>query len=75
VTDNGDDLFWQTIGDPDQWTVVVINGRSYRVETFDNSISGFLAGVICGSIRPQFMPQDLCAKPAFRGHGDRSARI
>jgi hypothetical protein len=72
TTDNGEDLFWKTAGDPDRWTVVVI-GRACGVEVFDHSMSQFLKGVLEGSIRPEFLPANPWAVPFFDG-GDETAR-
>lgn len=68
-TINGEDLFWKTAGDPDRWTVVVI-GRSCGVESFDVSMSRFLAGVIRGSLRTEFLPPEAWDKPFFGGQGE-----
>lgn len=49
VTDNGDELFWLTEGEPDEWKVVVNNDDDGW--TFDGGILSFLSGVLRGEVR------------------------
>ena len=65
VTANGEDLLWKTAGDPDRWTVVAI-GRSCGTEAFDLSMSRFLAAVLRGDIRPEFLGAGALGTPTFR---------
>lgn len=56
TTANGDRLFWQTVGLPDAWTVMVNAARSSTCETFTCSMTEFLAGLITGTIRSTIIP-------------------
>jgi hypothetical protein len=46
ITDNGDVLFWQTLGDPDEWSIVVNEGRRPIFEEFACSVTTFLVRVL-----------------------------
>ena len=57
ITDNGDVLFWHTVGMADEWTVVVNEARSLEWEAFPMSMSEFLANVLNRQIRPAAFPK------------------
>ncbi|MET1081302.1 MAG: SMI1/KNR4 family protein [Pseudomonas sp.] len=66
ITDNGDVLFWLSVGEPNSWTVLVNEARSPEWEVFDMSMSKFLLGIlsrrlICGHF-PKSFPR---ANPVF----------
>ena len=63
VTDNGDVLFWQTIGQPRDWQVIVNEARSPEWAIYHMSMSEFLFKIlqkelIC-DIFPTSFPRDL----------------
>lgn len=45
-TYNGDTLFWQTQGEPDNWTVVTKKVRSEHYEMYSMNLSGFLVQLL-----------------------------
>jgi SUKH superfamily protein len=49
-TDNGDRLCWLTTGDPDQWTTVAWNPRSWRFDPHPVGAVDFLHGWLTGDI-------------------------
>ena len=49
-TDNGDRLCWLTEGDPDQWTTIAWNQRSWRYDAFPLGATEFLHGWLTGQI-------------------------
>jgi hypothetical protein len=55
-TDNGDALFWQTIGDPNQWPVIVNAARDPSYEKFDCNMTAFLDGILMRRIRCSVFP-------------------
>ena len=59
TTDNGDGLYWLTEGDPDEWKVVVLEGRAARWELFPETMTGFLAGLLTRRIRCAIFPSDF----------------
>jgi hypothetical protein len=56
-TDNGDELFWQTTGHPDQWTIVAVENRGPDIDRYEGSMTGFLAGIISGEVKSKVVPK------------------
>lgn len=66
LTAFNDRLFWLTRSDPAEWRVVVWDRAFQRLETFDCSLTGFLAGLATGEIAPEaFAGRALSAAPLF----------
>jgi hypothetical protein len=58
-TDNGDRLCWLTEGEPDQWSTVAWNQRSWSYDVFAVSAVEFLHGWLTGDIETTvFSPRD-----------------
>jgi hypothetical protein len=61
-SDNGDVLYWKTVGKPTQWTVVIFPARSTDYIEFDGSMTAFLEGLLGrrfqGSVFPRDFPSD-----------------
>ncbi|CAN7367162.1 SMI1/KNR4 family protein [Paenibacillus sp. LjRoot153] len=58
-TDNGDELYWLTVGEPDTWEIIVYTSRSSEYFSYPVSMSEFLYQVItkdliCGSFPDDF---------------------
>ena len=65
-SDNGDALYWLTIGEPDQWPVVVNAARDPVYEKFECDMTDFLAGILTGRIRCSVFPEGFpSGPPAF----------
>jgi hypothetical protein len=67
--DNGGTLCWQTIGEPDLWRIVCLDGElSSRYDTFDVTLTGFLEGLMEERISPKTFAPDFfpIRQPAFR---------
>lgn len=47
-TDAGDTIYWETIGDPANWTIAVMGPRSPKVFRFPGSICEFLVSLLSG---------------------------
>jgi hypothetical protein len=62
-TANGDDLYWATGGNPDEWPVVVFETRSPEKEQFNMTMASFLAGILSGNIRCGAFPDDAFDDP------------
>src|SRR3954469_15588520 len=54
--DTGAELFWQTSGGPEEWTVVVAEARGPEFEEFNDSMTGFLTKIMRGKIRSVIVP-------------------
>lgn len=55
-TSNGDVLYWETIGEPDDWSVCVRESRDVTCERFALSMSAFLDGVLTGRVKGRAFP-------------------
>jgi len=62
-TANGDDLYWATIGEPDEWPVVVFESRSPEKEQFNINMTGFLIGILTRNITCEVFPDDAFDDP------------
>lgn len=60
--DTGAELFWQTSGDPAQWTVVVNESRGPEFQKFEESMSGFLTSLFAGRLKSDILPRSLLRK-------------
>ncbi len=66
-TDNGDNLYWVTRGDSNEWPVVLNASRQPAYEYYDCSMTEFLAKVLQGELESHIMPSDLAeSEPLFR---------
>lgn len=64
ATDNGDGLFWLPVGLPHSWRIVVWESASGGCEVFECSLTGFLAGLATGTVRPKSFPElRACVHP------------
>lgn len=70
ITENGDVLYWHTVGQPDAWTVLVNEARSPDWEAFEMIMTEFLFKVLSRQIHPNAFPSAFpSATPNFiRGH-------
>lgn len=67
LTDNGNALYWLTVGDPGAWPVVINESRGPEFEQHNTSLTEFLVGVITGAIVSELFPGDfLDRKITFR---------
>jgi hypothetical protein len=55
-SDNGDTLFWLTRGHPDQWTVVVGEGRGPTYAEYPIPASDFLVEFLSGHLESRVLP-------------------
>jgi len=55
-SDNGDSLFWLTHGHPDQWTVVIGQGRGPKYEEYPLSTCEFLVEFVSGRLKSRIFP-------------------
>jgi hypothetical protein len=67
-TDNGDTVYWlrQPSLVPDEWTVVVVEGRGDDWDQFDGGIVAFLVAVFVDGRRISVFPDSFYGKePSF----------
>jgi hypothetical protein len=58
-TDNGNYFLWRTIGEPDSWSVVVLDSRGPEFEEFPFGAMRFLFGYLTGNVNTNLLPNDL----------------
>ena len=63
VTDNGEVLYWRTVGSPDQWTVTVYESRGPKKFDFDGGTIDFLVGILTGKIECDVLPRGFSKSP------------
>lgn len=75
-SENADYLFWLTAGAPETWRIVVWSrGSLVEFEAFDCDLTGFLAGLVTGKIRPDAFPDGLVAcDPVFAPNSSSAAQ-
>lgn len=65
-SDNGDALYWLTIGEPKRWPIVVNAARDEMYEKFECDMTDFLAGILTRRIRCSIFPDEFpSSSPAF----------
>lgn len=66
LTEFNDRLFWLTRGDPADWPIVVWDRALQRLETFDCSLTDFLARLAAGEVAPEgFVGRSAPSDPLF----------
>lgn len=58
-TDNGDELYWQTASNFDDWSIVVYESASPEYQQFNMSFSEFLYNLITGQIACEIFDDDF----------------
>jgi hypothetical protein len=62
-TDNGDELYWVTEGDPGDWPVALVESRAARQEVHPMPVTGFLAALAAGELATRVLPAALLRRP------------
>lgn len=60
-TDNGDNLFWITKGNPDDWTVAVMGPRSPDHVSHEGGMVDFLCSILSKEVQCKVFPDDFPA--------------
>jgi hypothetical protein len=58
-TDNGDELYWVTGGDPGGWPVALLESRAARQEVHRMPVTGFLAALAAGELVTAILPDEV----------------
>jgi hypothetical protein len=65
-TDNGDELYWVTQGQPDQWPVALLASRAALQELYPMPVTGFLAALAANQLTSQVLPEGLLGRPSHQ---------
>jgi hypothetical protein len=65
-TDNGDELYWVTDGQPDSWPVTLVESRAALQEVYPMPVTGFLASLAANQLSSGVLPQDLLRRSSHR---------
>jgi hypothetical protein len=65
-TDNGDELYWLTQGQPDQWPVVLLEARAALQELHPMPVTGLLAALAANQLTSRVLPENLLRRPSHR---------
>ena len=65
-TDNGDELYWVTDGDPDRWPVALVESRAALQELHVMPVTGFLAALAANQLTSRILPEDVLGRPSHR---------
>ena len=65
-TDNGDELYWVTDGDPDRWPVALVESRAALQELHHMSVTGFLTALAANQLVSRILPEALLDRPSHR---------
>src|SRR5215216_7950686 len=65
-TDNGDELYWVTRGDPGDWPVALMESRAARQEVHRMPVTGFLAALAAGELPSRILPKAVLSRPSHQ---------
>ena len=65
-TDNGDELYWVTDGDPDGWPVALVESRAALQELHQLPVTGFLTALAANQLASRILPADVLDRPSHR---------
>jgi hypothetical protein len=62
-TDNGDELYWVTRGDPGDWPVALLESRAARQEVHRMPVTAFLVALATGELVTGILPDEVVHRP------------
>jgi len=65
-TDNGDELYWVTDGDPDGWPLALLESRAALQELHRMPVTGFLAALAANQLTSRILPEDVLGRPSHQ---------
>lgn len=65
-SDNGNELYWLTEGEPANWAVVAFAGRSTQHEIHRHPVTGFLARLLSGELDTRVFPDGFVRRASHR---------
>lgn len=67
ITDNGDVIFWETLGNPNDWSIVINSSRAPDWDGFNMSMSRFLKALLTKEVTSEIFPKNFPGvTPNFR---------
>lgn len=64
ATDNGNVLYWLTRGNPEDWPIVIYEGRGPKHQVFKLEMTALVAKLLAGTVRCDVFPTDFPRRPA-----------
>jgi hypothetical protein len=65
-TDNGDELYWVTQGQPGDWPVALLEARAALQELHPMPVTAFLAALAANQLTSRVLPGDLLGRPSHQ---------
>jgi hypothetical protein len=65
-TDNGDELYWITQGDPDGWPVALLESRAALLEIHRMPVTGLLATLAANQLASRILPKAVVDRPSHQ---------
>jgi hypothetical protein len=63
-TDNGDELYWVTRGQPAEWGVALLESRAARQEVHRLPVTGLLTALAAGELQTDVLPDGVVRRPS-----------
>jgi hypothetical protein len=65
-TDNGDELYWVTKRNPDDWPVALLESRAALLEVHPMPVTGLLAALAANQLTSRVVPDDVLGRPSHQ---------
>jgi hypothetical protein len=65
-TENGDELYWVTARDPDDWPVALLESRAAFLEVHPMPVTGLLAALAANQLTSRVLPDDVLGRPSHQ---------
>jgi hypothetical protein len=65
-TENGDELYWVTKRDPDDWPVALLESRATLLEVHPMPVTGLLAALAANQLTSRVLPNDVLGRPSHQ---------
>jgi hypothetical protein len=65
-TENGDELYWVTARDPDDWPVALLESRAAFLEVHPMPVTGLLAALAANQLTSRVLPDDVLGRSSHQ---------
>jgi hypothetical protein len=65
-TENGDELYWVTKRDPDDWPVALLESRATLLEVHPMPVTGLLAALAANQLTSRVLPNAVLGRPSHQ---------
>jgi hypothetical protein len=65
-TENGDELYWVTRRDPDDWPVALLESRAALLEIHPMPVTNLLAALAANQLTSRVLPDDVLDRPSHQ---------